>query len=307
MGTDEQRTTCNEGRDVIFGVHPFLDSLLPRGGYVVSFASVYIDESGSHKGSPIFCLAGFLFEKEHADVLETEWSAILARENMPYMRMSQFTKPGQEPFGHLGEQQRKVIEIELVDLIRRHRKFAFISAVNETEYDHAFKTLVMDRRNWPPTQRPVSAYSWCLTDCLMMIRSWADETSFDGEIAYLFESGHGSQGEANYGMNYTFSDPIAKKMARLGTYRFGGKEDIAPLQTADMLAWLAANWLKRGVASKDMRKDLKQLLDCSGGSHQTFSIHYWSRQYLEQTFEMEFKKLTENISFSWRLETQENR
>jgi hypothetical protein len=70
----------------------------------VSFASVYVDESGSHEGSPILCLAGFLYEDEHGELLDKAWRALLAREGLPYIRMSLFAAGKNPPFDHLSKE-----------------------------------------------------------------------------------------------------------------------------------------------------------------------------------------------------------
>src|SRR5438105_4019181 len=40
-----------------------LEILLPQNGYVMQLAEAYFDESGSHDGSPVLCVAGYIFEK----------------------------------------------------------------------------------------------------------------------------------------------------------------------------------------------------------------------------------------------------
>jgi hypothetical protein len=143
----------------------------------------------------------------------------------------------------------------------------------------------------PKNARPVSAYNWCLNDCLMMIRRWADENSFDGEIAYLFEAGHASQGEANFCMDFTFKDPVAKQMARLGNYGFGDKEKNPLLQSADMLAWLANKWLKRGIGLDQMRMDFKHLIDSSFDDSKRISLHYWGPRLLKRELELDAQRI----------------
>jgi hypothetical protein len=156
-----------------------LGALLPQGGYVVNFAMAWIDESGSHQGSPVLCLAGFLYEREHSLLLENEWRAIFARENMSYMRMSEFTKPGHATYAHLDMPRREAIQRELIDSVQRHRTLSFASIVNEPEFNDLFKknaAAALGAENLP--DRFSMAYTNGLIDCLVMIRTWADANSF---------------------------------------------------------------------------------------------------------------------------------
>ena len=40
--------------------------LLPSGGYAMIEAQAYFDESGSHDGAAILCVAGYIFKKSEA-------------------------------------------------------------------------------------------------------------------------------------------------------------------------------------------------------------------------------------------------
>ena len=118
-----------------------------------------------------------------------------------------------------------------------------------------------------------------------MVRKWADNRNFNGKIAYIFEAGHRDQPEANRMMNDLVKKPLVKALARYGSHTFMGKCDAAPLQSADLLAWLVSNWFNRRLTKKEdiKRKDLHALLTEAAG-HQSFSIHQWSEPMLIQSF-----------------------
>jgi hypothetical protein len=69
---------------VTFPFVRFLDVLLPDGGYVVVEVESYFDESGSHKGSPLLCVAGYIIEKNAAIKLTDAWRAVLQEHNIPF-------------------------------------------------------------------------------------------------------------------------------------------------------------------------------------------------------------------------------
>jgi hypothetical protein len=61
-------------------------------------------------------------------------------------------------------------------------------------------------------------------------RQWADETDVDGDIAYLFESGHRSQSEANAIMERLFHNPKMKRDFRYKAHAFIDKTSAPALQ-----------------------------------------------------------------------------
>jgi hypothetical protein len=195
---------------------------LPKSNFIVSFASVYIDESDSHAGASTLCIAGFLFETDRAELLDAEWRQVLEREGMPYMRMSQFTKGGQKPYEHLSRARRIEIQKELIAIIRRHRSFSFLCGIDERMFDHVLGECFPSA---PYYERPISAYAWSLVDCQRLVRMWALDHRFDGKIAYFFEAGHKNQGEANSIWNSVFSTDERRRILHYGSHSFIGKQD----------------------------------------------------------------------------------
>jgi hypothetical protein len=246
----------------------------------VSFSTVYIDESGTHEGSKVVCVAGFLYEGGHASLLEAEWKAVLERERMPYFRMSLF-KDGRPPFDHMSRDLRISVEKELISIINKYRRFVFSSAVNE----HLL--LQVAKQEGDPGW--MTAYTHGLMDCLSMIRYWADANDFHQKIAYFFEAGHRDQSRANRIMNAaflkrTFGQEPALNL-RYGSHTFIDKNDAVPLQTSDLLAWLSANAYTKLIAGKQpaARKDLAALLYCYESRHRG-SVHLWDEARLRLRF-----------------------
>lgn len=48
----------------------------------MNFVEAYFDESGSHKGSPVLCVAGYLIESESAKLLSKEWAEVLGSKGL---------------------------------------------------------------------------------------------------------------------------------------------------------------------------------------------------------------------------------
>jgi hypothetical protein len=60
----------------------------PAEGDLVELLECYFDESGSHDGSPILCVGGYVFEREHCKALDLGWKQILDQYQLPFFHMT---------------------------------------------------------------------------------------------------------------------------------------------------------------------------------------------------------------------------
>jgi hypothetical protein len=108
----------------------------------------------------------------------------------------------------------------------------------------------------------VSPYAICCYWCLMYARIWANRNNYQGDIAYFFESGHASQGEANRIMNDIFLVDELRSFYRYASHTFADKRKVLPLQTGDILAWQWRKNVKERIAGNmKPRADLLSLLE----------------------------------------------
>ena len=116
------------------------------------FLECYFDESGSHSGSPVLSLGGYLFEKEQCKALDLGWKAVLDRYRLPYFRMSACTHK-QFPFDHLTDQECIDAEKAVISLINDHALLGLGMVVNESDYSTFFDAAAQ--------QVVGTAYSFC--------------------------------------------------------------------------------------------------------------------------------------------------
>jgi Protein of unknown function (DUF3800) len=227
-----------------------VSAALPNGGLVVTLAEVYIDESGSHDDSPVLSVAGYIFFDKRARRLTRQWKAALDEKSVPYFRMSACAH-GNEPLGHLCLKERVELEIRLIDIIKRYSALGFGITVDEKLF-----------REYGITHPEIGGpYSFCLRMVINTVRIWANETGFDGEVAYFFESGHRDQRQANRIMNHIFMDKSLRDRHHYVSHVFADKQKIIPLQASDMLAWHWFTHTKRRMAGNNQpRRDFKRLL-----------------------------------------------
>ena len=67
-----------------------VNSILPGGGHFLMLDfDAYFDESGTHEGAHVLCVAGYVIEREEVRKFIKEWNKELQRYDLPYFRMSE--------------------------------------------------------------------------------------------------------------------------------------------------------------------------------------------------------------------------
>ena len=148
----------------------FLDVLLPDGGYVVVVdAESYFDESGSHRGSPLLCVAGYIIEKNAAIKLTAAWRTVLQEHNIPFFRMSDCAH-GNGPFAGMTKQHRVEIEAMMIGIIKRFTAKGIAVTVNSDEF-----------LRLAPKHRSLTVFvsTYCLEVSVSSCRTWSSIKSFE--------------------------------------------------------------------------------------------------------------------------------
>ena len=68
----------------------------------------YFDESGSHEGSEVLCVAGYIYQKEDCLNLDWQWKEVLDQYGLPHFRMVDCAH-GNGPFAKLSKDDRIVV------------------------------------------------------------------------------------------------------------------------------------------------------------------------------------------------------
>jgi hypothetical protein len=218
---------------------------MARGGTAVLLHHVYLDESGTHEGSPVMAVAGYVFKSVQAHRFSREWGRALERFKLPYAHMTDCAT-GNGAYKDMSLEDRIQTEKTLIPLIRNRSAVGFSIAVRPGYYEEKMRGHIF----------PVSPYSFCLITCVHAISQWAYQNGAD-KVSYFFEAGHRHQNEANTIMGHIHGSSAFGYVS----HAFIDKKFALPLQAADMLAWQSAHFLKRrGEGHKPMRKDFKALV-----------------------------------------------
>ena len=219
----------------------FVGAVLPRGGMAVMLSEMYFDESGTHAGSPVMTLAGYMFKSDQSRRFSRDWQKCLDRLGLPGAHMTDCAN-GKADYAKLTMDERILSEKLLIQNIKRRTVFGLSVSVCPDE----FKSIMGDYA------KAMSAYTLLLMICVVKIRDWAQHNRYNGKIAYFFEAGHEHSSQANYYMNGLEQlGPVVTEYNYYGGHAFLNKKDALPLQAADMLAWLHRNYLMRLMNGKD--------------------------------------------------------
>src|SRR5580704_8258852 len=131
----------------------------------------YFDESGTHQGSPVMCVAGYLFAAEQALHLSREWGETLDEFGVACFHMADCAQ-GVKKFSKLGNQQRKDLVIRLVGIIRRRMEIGIAVSISETDFGSIE----------PPKWVRGGPYGVAVLQALGAVVAWADKYSYAGEI-----------------------------------------------------------------------------------------------------------------------------
>lgn len=226
----------------------------------------YFDESGTDDGSPVMCVAGYLFEQAAAIKLTSEWVVMLEKYGIPYFHMSEVA-PCKLTCAHMpmdGEGGCDALAREAYALIHKYMTIGFATSI-ETKYAHLIPTLGEYK----------NIYSFACWQALLNVRNWANDNRYHGKVSYVFEAGHDSQAESNEIMRKLFGHAFLKKAYRYAGHAFVEKRGGAPLlQCADILAWHITKNRRDQMIGRKSRGDYQALVH--NGKH--LLTHYGEQE-----------------------------
>jgi hypothetical protein len=234
-------------------------ALAGRGGYIVNLVEVYFDESGSHQGSPVLCVAGYLLDSENAKLLTKEWDEVLGSKGLTHFRMVDCAH-GNGEFAKLSKDDRIEVAKALIEIIKARMLRGMGAMIVAERYDELM----------PYHPNLGGSYSYCIWNCLIGIGEWRKEANYQGDMAFFFESGHASQSEANRTMDLAFRSPESRAKLGYVSHTFVDKKKFPAVQAADLLAWQMFTDWKHGMTKKPRRKDFAYLID--GKNHRALVL-----------------------------------
>lgn len=215
---------------------------------MVAFAEIYLDETGTHDGSPVMGVAGYVFMRSKARKFTKVWNAHLAAQGIPFFHMADCA-PGNAHYKKWTTNRRDAHERTLIKLIQNTSEFGFAECCSLHGMEN-LKSLEMPSR--------YDAYTMMLTFAVFQACEYLRARSFKGRASFFFESGHSHQRQAlEVIARIVKHNPSDFFDARID---FVKKTDAAPIQAADLLAWLARNSVIKTLDDKPARRDFLALV-----------------------------------------------
>jgi hypothetical protein len=227
--------------------------LLSADGYVTIQCQVFFDESATHDGTPILCIAGYIFRKNKAIKLGHEWRKVLRWKRLPYFRMVECAH-GNGPFANLTKAERVEVATRMIEIIKSYAVQGIAVTVDKLQFVSAMAEFPNFARVYK------TAYICCTHIVLAGVSCWIEVNPLVGEMAYFFEAGHASASQSNKIMNELFHSPEMKAQYRYVAHGFVEKKNSFAVQAADLLAWQWYKDKKNQLEGRPRRKDCASLL-----------------------------------------------
>ncbi len=191
--------------------------------------SAYFDASGG-PDQHATVVGGYLATVEEWERFDVDWRLLLAKEDLPYFHMKEFTA------------NRKVFSTGWDNETRRSRFLRQLSEIIAAYVRHSFSWSVVHRafvaidKKYDLSSRVGNPYCFCARGCAAKIRMWLDAQGYRGEpIEYIFEAG--DKGRGILGFVFERDNlPMPQFKPKLPPPG-REKELFTPLQAADFLAW----------------------------------------------------------------------
>jgi len=208
----------------------------------IGVIEAYFDESGTHKGAKVLCVAGYIGDRK-------KWSLVLKKFNIAYF--------------HAKDPRCNPLRPYLAKLIINSDLVAIAASINPADYKifagEQFKSTLGN------------PYSICTFACAIHIKQWLKDQD---RVSIIIEHGQPNAEHVEKMLKSLIDEPIYQ-IASVG---IASKKEFLPLQTADFLAHVISTqdikWINRLVTKNNilsahirgpqiisMSKQIKELID----------------------------------------------
>lgn len=212
-------------------------------------AHAFFDESGTHQGAPVLCVAGYVIEESRLEEFNAKWAQALADKGLSHFHMVDCAH-GSGEFATLSKSARVEVQTQLIGIIRDTTARGVGAMMVTSVYDELM----------PFHPNMGSSYNYCIWHCLEGVRLWIKERDCPVNVKYHFEGGHASDGEADRIMRMAFSDAAARSPFGYSSHTFVNKRSEPGVQAADLLAWQMYTDWRHGMERRPRRKDFAVLV-----------------------------------------------
>jgi len=197
--------------------------------------TAYLDESGTHDGSELTLMAGYVGYSGQWRKFDKKWARNLARLRLTHFHAKDFVK-GTGEFKGWSDKRKLSLLTKAEQLCRNHTLYGFAASFKNSDYDEFY--VARERPKKVPLD---SRYGLCFRLCLCFLPEMTRQM-FGGHqptMNIVLESGHKNSGDAAriFDLFKRQADPELVKL--VGTLTFADKRKCMGVQGADSLAYSA--------------------------------------------------------------------
>jgi hypothetical protein len=213
--------------------------------------TAHCDESGTHAGSPVSVLAGFVGSTEDWISFDREWAKVLKKHGVTHVRAKQLWHR-QGPFKGWTQARAGRLWADLMYVLQENKHiFASKTVLLDEDYKLFYVSDGPARR-----ERLDTRYALCLRALLHFHPVFHRERFTRGSMNFVLEDGHRNAGDALRVVKELRDDPSLPWRDAIGTLTFAPKKQFGALQAADMLAY----WAYR-IQCALIQGDLYEMMD----------------------------------------------
>jgi Protein of unknown function (DUF3800) len=200
--------------------------------------TAYLDEAGTHAGTRLTVMAGWVADAERWDTFKTLWTALLQRNGISHVHGTDL-QSGKRPFKRWPRARRAALAGEIAELCTRTTLFGLVVILDNAQYDRVY---IGDNAEMRKKRSALeSKYGVCFRVAISLIPRLIERADLanGSELAVVIESGHqniGAVPEIFRAFNELADEPIRSLLKRVTIEE---KRHSPGLQAADMLAYPA--------------------------------------------------------------------
>jgi hypothetical protein len=208
--------------------------------------TVHFDDSGTHEQSNIAVAACYASSIKQWIEFERNWNELREREEFDVFHMADFAAGAGEFKGWDSERKRRVLS-KVCSIINVRSLAGEAFSVTKKEYDELVRG---DARQY----FGMNHYTFAVRQCASRLGQWRNRFHRNDSMRYVFDWMSRGKGEIISVMDWAIglSRGGEKRgiIPALGGYSFEHKEQIVPLQAADVLAWTSFRQMECHVNKK---------------------------------------------------------
>lgn len=245
----------------------------------------YFDESGKWHDSHCVCMAGYMFDAEHAEAFVGQWKPFLHKYAVRAIHMRQLVAL-QGPYKTWDRKKANTAIREAMQIIRDNLMLGF-TVVVDTEY---FRAMPKEKRHEFGGDPHFFCFSRIMRNVVDALRKVerASGLIFDDAEEYSVKCYH---------LYRRFRGEVPDLKRWINNICFADEEAILPLQAADVLAYLTADDYKQKVTGHKSRPDYVVLSGLDHLNQQRYGAEVWDGPEIERVVaaRQRFKRITTSV------------